>query len=198
MKEQVPLRPERIDAPAFLPFAPSKKLASIGRRTLWKLSQSRSPKSFRHIRERFWGKLPMEDQFDLFGIDGGGVAFWSAVVAGEEFERRVGTFTEIKKGWGFDTPMFVSARNLSGIVMDNSIHTGETALQALRSVSEVSVVRYFVKLVDYEDEAEDRAAGEIASYFPNVSLVSLYTDTELSRLAESRIEEECLRISPGS
>lgn len=70
----------------------------------------------------------------------------------------------------------------STILVDNSIKTGETAVQSVKILHDAGIgIDFLVKLVEYDDVLENEAFSYILGVSPSVEIVSLYSEEEIKK-----------------
>ncbi len=74
----------------------------------------------------------------------------------------------------------VQFSNCTTILVDNSIKTGETAVQSVKILHDASIdINFIVKLVEYKDLAEIEAQSYISGVCPSAEILSLYSEGEI-------------------
>lgn len=96
---------------------------------------------------------------------------------------QVVSFTVVKAAYQYDLKYLVTKPGDSVVLIDNSVHTGRTVMAAIASLQQDHWVSAVVKLIDYEDDLEERVNRSILEK-TGVVVRSLYRRQEVEPVEE--------------
>jgi orotate phosphoribosyltransferase len=169
-------RPRVADELRFIPS--SEAVRQLGRPMRVVLPSTISLPSLIELGDNLWQHIEGQS-VHLVAVATSGILIASSAFLATTQIHRLSSFTTVKPKYHFDTRDLRASSDDRVYIVDNSIHTGATALEATRSVMSRGEVAGFIKLVDYQDDLEHEVSSKMLSE-TGIPVMSLFRLDALS------------------